>query len=342
MASLFKQQKSKFWWIKFRNSTTGKTERVSTKLTDLVRANRLCAEYTFKESQLNAASPSELWDRWVPGFFEERYGSNKLRAECAWRVLRMFLTEHDLTAPRQVLREHATQYLAWRAKPNKSKGKYKAGRNTAILEIKFLSILLDEAQRRGYCVFNPWLKLKLHRDRQNQKPEYPRTALAKILKHIRHEPEPKRSFFLNSFLIARYHGCRLSETYFNPLVAVQFSDRPTISFHAKGDRTHTVFLHPKLVRRFRRMRAQGRTETYPPVKSPAKEWFNFLTRIGIKKEYPGACFHSLRVTAATTLARKGIPEKKAMDYIGHASTTVHRSYVRLKPEDLAVCAAALD
>jgi integrase len=110
---------------------------------------------------------------------------------------------------------------------------------------------------------------------------------------------------------------------------------------AKGHRLHTIFLHPKLVRRFRRMIAEGRTETYEPPASPAKEWFLFLTRAGIKKKYPGACFHSLRVTAATTLARKGISEKKAMDYIGHASTTIHRSYVRLKPEDLSVCADAL-
>jgi integrase len=95
------------------------------------------------------------------------------------------------------------------------------------------------------------------------------------------------------------------------------------------------------VRRFRHLIARGATETYAPPKSPAKEWFNFLTRAGIKDLHPGACFHSLRVTAATTFARKGIPEKKAMDYIGHASTTIHRSYVRLKPEDLSVCADAL-
>lgn len=342
MASLYKRKKSSFWWIKYRDAATGIYKWKSTKLIDFVRARKLCAEYTFKESQLNSSHPSEIWDRWVEGFLEERYGANKLRAQCAWRMLQMFLLEHDLTAPRQVLREHATIYLSWRLKPNKSKAKYKAGRNTAILEIKFLSILLDEARHRGHCVFNPWLKLKLHRDRQKQKPEYTRSAMAKILWHIRKEPEPKRQFFLNSFLIARYHGCRLSETHLNPLTDVQFSDHPTISFLAKGDRPHTVFLHPKLIRRFRHMRERRQTETYTPLKSPAKEWFNFLTRSGIKKEYPGACFHSLRVTAATTLARKNIPEKKAMDYIGHASTTIHRSYVRLKPEDLSVCADALD
>ena len=342
MASLYKQKKSAFWWIKYRDPVNNTIVRKSTKLKELVRAQRLCADYTHKESQMLEATPNELWDRWVSGFFQRRYKDNKLRAECAWRMLRMFLHEHGLFAPRQVLRDHATQYLNWRAMPNKSQAKYRAGLNTTILEIKFMSIILDEAVRNGYALYNPWLKLNLHRDHQKVKPEYPRAALAQILWAIRKEPRHKRRFFLYSFLIARYHGCRLSETHFNPKTQVDNIDgpHPTITFLAKGKRLHTVYLHPKLVRRFRRMVAEGRTETFTPPASPAKEWFLFLTRCGIKKKYPGACFHSLRVTAATTLARAGVSEKKAMDYIGHASTTVHRSYVRLNA-DLSVCADAL-
>lgn len=342
MASLYKQKKSSFWWVQYRDQATGKITRKSTKLKDFVRARKLCIEYTLKETELAASKPSELWDRWVEGVLEDRYGENKLRAQCAWRMLQMFLVEQGITAPRQVMREHASQYISWRSQPNKSIRKYRAGRNTIVLEIKFMSVILDEAVRRGYAVYNPWLKLKLHRHAPKVKPEYPRSALAKILWSIRQEPEPKRRFFLVSFLIARYHGCRLAETHFNPRERISPGQPPTITFLAKGHRDHTVYLHPKLVRRFRRMLAEGRTETYTPLKSPAKEWFQFLTRVGIKKEFPGACFHSLRVTAAATLARKGISEKKAMDYIGHASTTIHRSYVRLKPDDLSVCAAALD
>ena len=341
MASLFKQKKSKFWWINFRDAATGRVTRTSTKLTDFIRARKLCAEYTFKESQLVAATPKENWNAWVEAFWDDRYGENKLRAQNAWRVLQMFLAEHCLTAPRQILREHATLYLKWRKSPNKSKGKYRAGRNTAILEIKFMSILLDEAVLRGYCVFNPWLKLKLHREPGKQKPEYPRAAMAKILWATRREPPLKRQFFLMSFLIARYHGCRLSETFFNPLAQIQLGTQPTVTFITKGGKEHTVFLHKKLHRRFRRLIATRQNQTYIPLKSPAKEWFNFLERIGIKRQYPGACFHSLRVTAATTLARKGISEKKSMDYIGHASTTIHRSYVRLQADDLSVCADAI-
>lgn len=340
MASLYLRKK--FWWIKYRDPSTNKIVRISTQLTERVHARKLCVEYTLKEAVGRAATPSEHWDQWVEAFWEERYGTNKLRAQCAWRSLRMFLLEFNLTAPRQILREHAHQFIIWRGTPDKSKCKYKAGRNTTILEIKFMSILLDEAVRRGYASFNPWLKLKLHRERPKEKPEYSRHALAKILWNIRHEPEPRRRFLLYSFLIARYHGCRLSETHFNPMTQVGFDGTPSISFRAKGDRVHTVYLHPKLIRRFKRMVAEHQTETYPRPKSPAKDWFNFLARIGIKEEFPNACFHSLRVTAATTLARKGVEEKKAMRYLGHASTTIHRSYVRLKPDDLSTCTDALN
>jgi hypothetical protein len=342
MAYLFKQKKSAFWWVEWRDPSTGKKIRQSTKLTDIFRARKLCAELRYKESQIPTPNDKEHWDHWVERFFEERYGQRKLRAQIAWRTLRLFWDELQITSSRQVTRDHATDYLLWRSKPNKSIGKYHAGRNTSILEIKFMSIILDEAVRKGFATHNPWLKLNLHREHQKVKPEYTRPALAKILWNIRHEPEPKRQFFLMSFLISRYHGCRLSETHFNPQTQIDLSvPNPTISFLAKGSRVHTVNLHPKLLRRFRRMIEAGRTETYTPPKSPAKEWFNYLTRIGIKKEFPGACFHSLRVTAATTLARKGVDEKKAMRYIGHASTTIHRSYVRLKPDDLVDCSNAI-
>ena len=352
MASIYKRtqkgQASRYWWICFRDPRDGKIKRESTKLkfdsTDTRRARQLEAEYTYRESQIPNVAPSERWDHWVEGYLDSRYGAGYSRAKGAWRNLRMFLKDRAIVAPRQLLREHCMEYVAWRAKPNKSQGKYRAGANTILLEIKFLSIIMTEAVLRRYAPFNPCRDLHLKRTAGKQKPEYPRPALAKILRAARREPEPRRTFFCHSFLIARYHGVRISETYFNPREAVTFN--PTggaiISLRVKGGKTHTVNLHPKLFRLFRRLHRQGVTETYPRPKSPSKEWFNFLTRIGIKKELPGACFHSLRVTAATTFARKGVSEKKAMSYLSHASTTIHRSYVRLKPDDLTDCTDALN
>jgi hypothetical protein len=41
------------------------------------------------------------------------------------------------------------------------------------------------------------------------------------------------------------------------------------------------------------------------------------------------------------MARQHVPENLAKQFIGHASTTVHRGYQRLKPEDLSDCTDAL-
>lgn len=351
MASLYKQRKSSFWWIKFRDPISGETKRESTKFRigigpDTRRAEQLRAAKTLAESKIDSISPNERWVNWVPAFINLRYASQTkslLRYETAWRTLTMFLAEKQIEFPRQFRREHCSEYFTWREKPNKSRGKYKAGHNTALLELKTFAIIMDEAVRREYATANPCLKLGIKRIPGRVKPELPPDIVTMIRSAIQKEPEPLREFFNNSFEIAYYHGIRISETYFNPQERVRFiaPDKATITFEMKGGKTRALFLHPALMDLFRRLLDEGKIETYAQPSSPSKYWFNFLTRHGIKKKLPGVCFHSLRVTAATKLARAGISEKKAMEYISHASTTVHRSYVRLKPEDLTECSDAI-
>lgn len=43
------------------------------------------------------------------------------------------------------------------------------------------------------------------------------------------------------------------------------------------------------------------------------------------------------MTVITRLARSGVPEAKAMKFVGHASTEIHRIYQRLSVDDLACC-----
>ena len=346
MATIYKRANSKFWWIKSRDSKTGKIIRESTKLAfDSVnssRARQLRADRTCEELKAGTASAQEQWDAWVEEYLTGRYGPTQRRCKDAWRMVRMFLDEKEIEVPRQLVREHCLAYMDWRTQPDADNKKYQAGHNTAQLEIKVLTIVMSEAVIRKYAPFNPCRDLHIKRHPGRQKPELPQSALDEIQLAIESEPEPRRTFFRHSFLIARYHGCRLTETHLNPSYDVESNHNGTlITFHAKGSVIHTVKLHPLLIPLFTQLRAEGRTETYAMPKSPAKDWFNFLTRIGIKRQFPGACFHSLRVTAATTLARRGVSEKKAMSYLGHASTTVHRSYVRLKPDDLDDCSNAL-
>ncbi len=346
MASLYKRKESAVWWIKFRDPHTSQIKRESTRLAfdplNTKRAKQLCAQRTYEESQIPTATPGERWDCWVDKTLTRRYGPDQRRAKDAWRNLKMFLDEKKILTPRQLLRAHCLDYLEWRAKPDLANQKYRAGHNTIALEIKVLAIVMTEAVQNEWAPFNPCRDLHIKRLTGKQKPELPAEAMTRILAGIEQEPEPRRTFLRHSFLIARYHGCRLTETHMNPMDDIHFnSNGVTATFRVKGGSEHTVNLHPALLPLFHQLRTEGRTETYPMPRSPAKDWFNFLNRCGIKRDYPGACFHSLRVTAATTLARRGVSEKKAMSYLGHASTTVHRSYVRLKPDDLDDCANAL-
>lgn len=356
MASLYKQPKSPFWWIKFRASD-GTVHRESTKLKvgigqDTRKARELCAERTLAETRSAPTSVKEQWTHWVPSFLRTRYADkpgSRLRYQIAWKSLSFFLEENEITCPRQLNRTHCTEFMEWRQDPGKKKGIYKACHNTALLELKVLRLLMKEAVLRELAPFNPCLELGIARQPHREKPEYTDADIEQIRAAIPNEPEPLREFYRNSLEISRYQGCRISETHLNPMQAVQIETASagtiigTITFLAKGGKAHIAPLHPKLLPLFQTLIADGRTETYVRPKSPSKMWWSLLTRMGMKKRLPGACFHSLRVTVATRLARtKGVSETKAMKFIGHASTTVHRSYQRLRPDDLSDCMTALD
>lgn len=351
MAHLYQQKRSPFWWVKFRDPKTGLTCRKSTgqrigEGSQTKKARQQCAELTLAENADGAAtiggSARERWDAWVRDFLVVRYGE-RCRFDIAWDTINLFLVERKIPTPRQLTRAHCLEYMAWRRKPDVRAGKYKAGLNTSILEVKVIGLVMKEAVIRGYAQFNPCRELGIKREKHREKPEYTDEDFAFIEAAIAKESEPLRTFYAHSFAIARYQGCRLSETHLNPQDAVQLrGDSGTISFLAKGNKVHVAPLHPRLIPMFRQLIDSGATETYEQPKSPARMWFAFLTRCGMKKLKPGACFHSLRVTAATRLARSRIiSEAKAMKFIGHASTTVHRSYQRLRPDDLSDCLDAL-
>jgi integrase len=63
---------------------------------------------------------------------------------------------------------------------------------------------------------------------------------------------------------------------------------------------------------------------------PSRKWQHFFHTLGLDH----LCFHCLRVTFITRLARNGIPLPHAMRLVNHASTTIHRIYQRLGIDDV--------
>lgn len=358
MASLYERAKSPFIWIKFRDPVSGKIKQESTGFRRGIgpqerQAKVLAAEKSLAELKASPAKVEERWANWVGDFLKVKYASSAKtlqRYNTAWANLRMFFESVDVLCPRHLTRDHCMKFMTWRQVPDKKKGKYKACHNTALLELKILSLIMAEALERAYCPFNPCRDLKIGKMDVKEKPEYTDDDITFIRDKIAIEDEPQRTFLNNSFEIARYHGCRLSETHLNPMTAVTFTRdhsgkviKGKINFKTKGRRTHTPPLHSALWPLFERLQAEGKTETYERPPNPSRTWWNFLNRIGVKKKNPNACFHSLRVTAATRLARSNeVKESSAMKYLGHASVTIHRAYQRLRSDDLDDCLDALD
>jgi integrase len=359
MASLFKRPGSPYWWIKCRDCqpespTLGQVIRYSTGYkigvgSDTRAAKQLQAEKTLAESRFSVCSPKEAWGVWVSDYLTVYCKPATLvRYRTIWRNLSDFLAEKEIHLPRQLTRARCLEYIEWRSHPDPKNGRYRAVHNTARLELKILSLIMREAVRRDFAPFNPVTALGIKHHRPKEKPEFTDVDLDMIWQAILKEPKESQTFFRNSFLIARYQGCRLKETHLNPMTDVDINEDGTagiIRFRIKGDREHTTALHPELIPLFQELKKARAKETYAEPSGStrsSRKWFDFLKRHGIKKKIPGACFHSLRVSAVTRLARsRTIPESTAMRFIGHASTTVHRTYQRLRIEDLSGCLKAL-
>ncbi len=356
MATLYKRKKrvgkimevcSPFWWVKFRN-TSGAICYESTGFLHgngdgTRRAQELEARKTLEERQSTTTNQSERWDVWVLQFIADRYKhqtNSRTRYGVAWRTLRMYLDEIEITLPRQLMYIHCTNYLNWREKSDKPNGKYNAGHNTAVLELKFLALVMKEAVRRGFAHGNPCRELELTRVPTKKFPQYSDDDIQLIVEGIHKEPKPKKKFLWPSFLIAYYHGVRLNETNVNPARDVRGN---TITFHQKGGKVRVKPLHPELVELFQPLVARKAKETFPQPKSFAKEWFNFLHRCGMKALKPEACFHSLRVTVQNRLRRAGVKKEIRKAYLSHdGADDVNELYDRIEEDEMLVCHTPLN
>lgn len=352
MASLYKRARSPFWWIKYRDAT-GNIVRESTglrhgQMLDTREAKKLEARRTVEERD-SAASVGEHWLAWVPDYIKARHDEHSYSGQIwrnRWTNIYSFLCDQRILIPRQVLRSHAQAFIQWRSQ--RHPGVRAACHNSALSELRMLSHLLNEAVNLGFVSRNPLLRLGIPTHPRKEKPELSDEQLELISDLIeRDRGHHHYQHLRNSFDIARWQGCRSSETLLNPQTDVELKRDAngkiiagTIRFRIKRNRIHVTSLHPNLFALFDRLQREGATTTYPPHNDRhghpriIYHWLLFQNRHQIKRLIPGWTFHCLRVTAVTRLARANVPEAKAMRFIGHASSTVHRIYQRLQVHDL--------
>jgi hypothetical protein len=94
---------------------------------------------------------SMAWDSWVPKYFERHCQTSRTlqRYSGNWKWLSLWLQIRGLRSPRAITYRNALDYLDWRITFKKRTGKT-VGRNTAIMELKLLAIIMGEAVRLGY------------------------------------------------------------------------------------------------------------------------------------------------------------------------------------------------
>ena len=120
MAFLYKQKKSSFWWVEFRDAA-GTIKRKSTKLRidskeETRKAQKLRDELRRREKDVRATYP-ELWDTWVPQFLKQRYESSPktyMRYLNSWKNISAFLTANKIAVPRQLTRQQVRDFIEWR------------------------------------------------------------------------------------------------------------------------------------------------------------------------------------------------------------------------------------
>ena len=165
MASTYKRADSPFIWIRYK-SPSGAWKSANTgyrqdNIGDHKQAERLAKRKSLEEmANKPVRVASHRWEDWGIPWINGRWGNRsnrtpKMYTNYFWRWLDYF-EEIDVTQPVALRREHVVNYLEWRKK-------HGGGRNTAIHEIKFLGMLMDEAISRGYASLNPARKLHLEK-----------------------------------------------------------------------------------------------------------------------------------------------------------------------------------
>lgn len=328
MATIYKRERSPFWWIKFVDET-GAIKQQSTgcrikSVQETREARKIRAQ---KEMTEHAVSPIQRSERklsqWVPPWLAQTYKNQEATLESylgAFEKLMEYFKERGVETATQITRELCFAYIDWRTK--------EVCRNTAIHNMRVLRLVLNEAINRNLVGKNPASKMGLKMDVVEEKAEITPAERAIV------ESANLKEWQKISWTIAINQGCRLAETAM-PLKDVDF-DNDTITFTLKGGRRHTTRLLPAVKDLMLALKKEGKTHTWAFTRNASRGWSRKLEDLGLK-----FTFHSTRVTVITRLARAGVNQQQAIRFIGHCSSEVHAIYTRLRVVDLDACVKAL-
>jgi integrase len=344
MAYLYRKKGSPHWYIQYTDAKGRKSDRstgyrrddpVETAKAREFRADLEATEIRTRREKHADGKSKEVQNRgwnWVPAWLERHCESDltKKRYTTAWQWLGLWLELEKISTPRQLTYKQALGYIDWRRKAKKRSGK-SAKKNTAIFELKLLSMVMDEAVRRQDAYSNPLQSLDVKKEKSEPKPEITENEIKTILAALETEP----AWMKISFTIALATGCRLRETQLH-VSNIKLSENKITFGKPKGG-TKRAFsvplpekLRPMLTDLKKINQKANREWIFDFPFQPSRRWQQFFQ----KMKMPHLTFHCTRVTFITRMHRAGIPEEIVRRLVNHANELVHRIYVRERIEDM--------
>lgn len=335
MAFLIKAEKTKYWILRYRDLASGRWREKSTKCRvddrlETRAAQRMEAEASRQEAQVRPDASGEF-SSWVRAYLRGHYANPKSlkRYEAAWLRIVEFSHKEKIRHPSEVRYEHANAYLQWRKSRDACK------HNTARLEVKFWSFLLQEAMRREYCQKNPLSLATIPRELSASKKELTPEDFAKARSAF--AARTTAPWMLTAFEICAHTGCRFNEAEFGP-EDVDFEAKIlwlTDSKRAANDprKKFSVPLPDPLAEHLKHV-FEKRNRTTVKLVPDQNTRFNKVLKAAC-----GATSHSLRVSFITRCHRAGLSESMAMRLVNHSTKIVHAIYSKLNIEDARQAAA---
>jgi site-specific recombinase XerD len=334
MAFLRKTSKSSYWVLKFRDIETGRWREESTKLrhddpADTRKADRLCQAASEREAKVSPDGDAHFI-RWVPGYIAGHYtrSASKKRYDIVWQNISKWIKVRNVRHPRQVKYEHAKDFMDWRKEDG-------ASHNTARLELKFFSFIMQEAMRRDHCEKNPLALAKIEKTVSKEKADLSPADLLACREAFKGRPTWMRTVFE----ICASIGCRFAEASV-PMSNVDFVEGVIWIVDSKrkeGDprKRYPVPMPEGLSSYLSGLVGQDRTAPVPNRKMNSR--FN-----DVLKSACGVTSHSLRVAFISRCHRAGLSESQAMRLVNHSTEAVHRIYTRLSLGDARVAMARVE
>ena len=368
MASLWKREKSPFWFCCF-TSADGQRLKKSTKQRDRKKAWEVCSAIERAEGYAKAGSLTEQTAKKIIGEIVERATGEPLHHYAARDWFTEWLagktqTKSAATAKRykQVTRDFL-ESLGKRANFSlahitpKDIRAYRdaelaAGKSpkTANISVKTVSAVFNSALRQGYIASNPCTALERLPEKTAERSTFTSKQVAKLASMAEGD-------WKNLILAGYYTGARLSDLSNLRWSAIDLNSRLITFTASKTKKPVTIPLHTELERRLLKSPGVGRAFVFPSLAGKGTggklglsgQFAAIMARVGIEGKITrhtaqgrannSLSFHSLRHSFNSVLANAGVSQEIRMKLTGHMSAEMNRGYTH---HELAPLRAAIE